>query len=213
MDVTNMIWGFFGNLKLALFLAFKSIWKGNRWAILLIISVMALSFAQLILTPSIISGVTQALNLQQINTLYGNVLIDPQNNAYYLKNAGRIQALVEQQPGVFAATAHLTNNAYMEYNWQTTTDPTKKGDGGNWRVIGIDPDNESRVTTIGQTLLSGSYLTPGDRKQIVLGVEIAGGPEASSASFLNLGGGYGGGQNPSDLSRRNPAGVQRQRDI
>ena len=76
-----MIRGLFGNFKLALFLAFKSIWRGNRWASLLIVSVMALSFAQLILTPSILSGVTQALNSQQINTLYSNVLIDPKNDA------------------------------------------------------------------------------------------------------------------------------------
>lgn len=121
-----MIRGLFGNFKLALFLAFKSIWKGNRWASLLIVSVMALSFAQLILTPSILSGVTQALNLQQINTLYSNVLVDPKNDAYYLENATAIQALVEQQPGVAAASIHLTNGAFIESKWQTT-DATGKG--------------------------------------------------------------------------------------
>lgn len=182
-----MIRGLFGNFKLATFLAFKSIWKGNRWASLLIVSVMALSFAQLILTPSILSGVTQALNSQQINTLYSNVLVDPKNDAYYLENASAIQALVEQQTGVAAATAHLTNGAFIESNWQTTN-ATSKGNGGNYRVIGIDPEKESRVTTISQTLISGSYLNRDDRNQIVLGVEIAGGPGASGASFLNLGG-------------------------
>ena len=182
-----MIRGLFGNFKLAIFLAFKSIWKGNRWASLLIISVMALSFAQLILTPSILSGVTQALNSQQINTLYGNVLVDPKNDAYYLENATVIQTLVEQQPGVAAASRHLTNGAFIESNWKTTN-VTMKGTGGNYRVIGIDPEKESRVTTISQTLISGSYLNRDDRDQIILGVEIAGGPGASGASFLNLGG-------------------------
>ncbi len=103
MDPISMIRVFLGNLKLAFFLAFKSLWKGNRWAALLIISVMSLSFAQLILTPSIISGVTHALNAQQINTLYGNVLIDPRTGDYFLENTAQLQAMLEQQPGVAAA--------------------------------------------------------------------------------------------------------------
>jgi putative ABC transport system permease protein len=183
-----MIRGIFGNIKLAFFLAFKSIWKGNRWAVLLIIFVMALSFAQLVLTPSIMSGVTQALNSQQINTLYGNVLIDPQSNAYYLDDASQIQSQAATQPGVVGVAPHLGNSAYIEYNWGATVDPTQKGNGGNWRVIGIDPDKESRVTTISQSMIAGTYLSPDDTDQILLGIEIAGGPEASGASFLNLGG-------------------------
>ncbi|MDO8578167.1 MAG: hypothetical protein Q7R50_03195, partial [Dehalococcoidales bacterium] len=166
-----MIRGLFGNFKLALFLAFKSIWKGNRWAVLLIISVMALSFAQLILTPSIISGVTKALNAQQIDTLYGNLLIDPKTDAYYVENASAIQALVENQPGVLASTVHVTSGAVIEHNWRTANS-TQKSNGGNYRVIGIDPEKERRVTTISQTLISGSYLAAGDKDQIVLGVEI-----------------------------------------
>ena len=183
-----MIWRILGNVRLAFFLAFKSIWKGNRWAALLIICVMALSFAQLVLTPAIMSGVTEALNSQQVNTLYANVLIDPGANEYFLAHANEIQATVERQPGVVASAAHLTTGAHIEYNWQPQSDPSKKDGGGDWRVIGIDPEKEARVTTISETLISGSYLSKDDSNQILLGVEIAGGPEASSASFLNLGG-------------------------
>jgi putative ABC transport system permease protein len=186
--VGGMIRGIFGNAKLALFLAFKSIWKGNRWAALLIICVMALSFAQLVLTPAIMSGVTRALNSQQINTLYGNVLIDPAADSYYLAGATDVRSLIDRQPGVVAASAHLTTGAHIEYNWQTIPDPTARDNGGDWRVIGIDPDSESRVTTISQTMIAGSYISKNDTDQIVLGVEIAGGPQASTAPFLNLGG-------------------------
>lgn len=183
-----MIRGILGNVRLALFLAFKSIWRGNRWAVLLIVCVMALSFAQLVLTPSIMSGVTQALNSQQINTLYGNVVIDPPADSYYIDGSTEIQQSVEQEPGIVGVAPHLTTGAYMESNWQANTDPAHKGNGGNWRVIGIQPDKESQVTTISQSLIAGSYLSPNDTDQILLGVEIAGGPQASGASFLNLGG-------------------------
>jgi putative ABC transport system permease protein len=177
-----------GNLKLALFLAYKSIIKGSRWTLVLIILVMSLSFANLILTPSIMSGVTEAINQQQIDTLYGNIVIDPPNDEYYLTNAGQVETRVASTPGVTGIAPHLNSAALFEYNWQSITSPQEKGDSGNWNVIGIDPQKEITVTTIYNSLISGSYLAPGDRNQIVLGVEIAGGKQADNQSFLTLGG-------------------------
>lgn len=184
----DILRGILGNIKLAFFLAFKSIYKGNRWAVVLIVFVVALSFTDSILTPSIISGITETLNSQQIDTLYGNILIDPPSEDYYLENASQIQQKIEQYPGVTGAAIHLNSSALIEYNWQSKANASYKGDSGTWPVIGIDPESEKKVTTISQTLISGSYLSQNDTNQIVLGVEIAGGAEATTASFLNLGG-------------------------
>lgn len=177
-----------GNLKLTFFLSFKSIIKGNRWALVMIIIVMSLSFANLVLTPSIISGVTKALNQQQIDTLYGNIVIDPQDEEYYIDDVANISGQVKAYPGVTGVAPHLNSNAFFEANWSDKTNPTDKGDSGNWPIVGIDPESESQVTTIHNSLIAGSYIVPGDNDSILLGVEIAGGAEASASSFLTLGG-------------------------
>jgi putative ABC transport system permease protein len=175
-----------GNLKLALFLAFKSIFRGNRWALTLIILVMSLSFANLLLTPSILSGVTKTLNQQQIETLYGNIIVDPPSGEYYLSRASLIQKKIEQIPGVTGVSAHLNSSALIEHRWEEKISPTDKGISGTWSVIGIDPDNEIDVTTVHDHIIRGNYLAEGDRGEIMLGVEIAGGEEAQTASFLTL---------------------------
>jgi putative ABC transport system permease protein len=175
-----------GHLKLALFLAFKSIIKGNRWALVLIILVMSLSFANLLLTPSILSGVTNTLNQQQIDTLYSNIIIDPPPDDYYLDNAGAVMRAVEEIPGVAGVSSHLVSNAFIEYQWQDKDSPSDKGDSGTWSVIGIDPVREAGVTTIYENIIEGSYLDKNDRDEIVLGVEIAGGDRAQTAEFLTL---------------------------
>jgi putative ABC transport system permease protein len=177
-----------GNLKVALFLAYKSIIKGSRWTLVLIILVMSLSFANLVLTPSIMSGVITAINQQQINTLFGNILIDPAGGKYYLDNVSRIESRAASVPGVAAVAPHLNSSALFEYNWPAMTSPQDKGQSGGWNVVGIDPQKEIAVTTIYESLIAGSYLTPGDTNQIVLGVEIAGGPQADNQPFLTLGG-------------------------
>jgi putative ABC transport system permease protein len=175
-----------GNLKLALFLAFKSIIKGNRWAFILIILVMSLSFANLLLTPSILSGVTNTLNEQQIDTLYGNIVIDPLLTEYYLSNASRIEKKIEQIPGITGVATHLNNSAFIEFQWKEKDSPSDKGYSGTWSVIGIDPDREVNVTTIHEHIIQGSYLDSDDRDKIILGVEIAGGDVAQTAEFLTL---------------------------
>lgn len=175
-----------GSLKVALFLAYKSIIKGNRWALVLIILVMSLSFANLILTPSILSGVTNTLDEQQVNTLFANIVIDPEEDEYYLNHVGQIEKRIEQVPGVVGVSAHLNSNAFIEYQWWEKDSPSDNGRSGNWTVIGIDPLQEVKVTTIQEHIIQGSYLDVNDRDEIVLGIEIAGGDSAQTSPFLTL---------------------------
>ncbi len=149
--------------------------------------VMSLSFANLILTPSILAGVTDAINQEQIDTLFGNVIIDPPANQYYLDNVSQIEDKLASVPGIAGVATHLNSSAHFEYNWQQYS-AQDKGPSGNWNVIGIDPSQETSVTTIHNSLIAGSYLSPGDTNQIVLGVEVAGGPQADNKPFLTLGG-------------------------
>jgi len=195
-----------GNFKLALFLAYKNIFRGNRWAIVLIITVMSLSFANLLLIPSILSGVTATLNQQQIDTLYSDIVIDPTSKEYHLDHVSLIQKKIEQISGVTGVSTHLNSSALIEYQWKEKDSQSDKGIIGTWSIIGIDPDREISVTTISQHLIQGSYLSTEDRDEILLGVEIAGGERAQMASFLTLQGVQVGDK----LRLTYPNGVQRE---
>jgi len=175
-----------GNVKLAMFLAYKSIFKGNRWALVLILLVMSLSFANLLLTPSILLGVTEAINRQQVETVYGNIVIDPPPDRYYLSRAGEWQETIGQLPGVTGVSARLDSSALIEYQWRDKDSPSDKGKSGNWPVVGIEPEREAGVTTIHQRLIEGSYLDANDRDAILLGIEVAGGDNAQAAAFQTL---------------------------
>ena len=175
-----------GNVKLAMFMAYKSIFKGNRWALVLILLVMSLSFANLLLTPSILLGVTETINRQQVETVYGNIVIDPPPDRYYLSRAREWQETIGQLPGVTGVSARLDSSALIEYEWRDKDSPSDKGKSGNWPVIGIEPEREAAVTTIHQRLIEGSYLDANDRDAILLGIEVAGGDSAQTAAFQTL---------------------------
>jgi putative ABC transport system permease protein len=179
---------FLGNLKLSFFLAFKSIKKGNRWALALIIVVMAFSFINLIFTTSIISGVMTTMDSQMVNAVFSNLIISPPQDKYYIEHADEIEAKVVQVAGIGAVSSHLIASGFIESGWKEKAFPWEKVKSGTWNVVGIDPEREAGVTTIGHSMIQGTYLEKNDTDKIILGVEIAGGAFAQTSNFLTLGG-------------------------
>lgn len=177
-----------GNVAIALFLAYKSITKGNRWVPLLLVVVMAFSFVNLIFTSSIIAGVMSTMDKQLVDAVYSNVVISPEENEYYINRVSQLENEIVQVPGVAGAAARLDSGAFIEYRWKEKLSPTDKGESGTWKITGIDPAQEAGVTIIHNRMIAGTYLDENDRDEIILGVEIAGGDSAQTEEFLTLGG-------------------------
>src|SRR4030042_271787 len=179
---------FLGNFKLSIFLAFKSIIKGNRWALVLLTLVMAFSFVNLIFVSSLISGIMVTMDNQMISYVYGNVVVGPRENKYYIEKSSKLEDKISQVYGVDAVTSRLAYSAFIEYQWKEKVSQKDKGDRGTWEVFGINPEKEIQVTAIQKQLIEGKYLDENDRDQIILGVEIAGGPNAQTYDFITVGG-------------------------
>ena len=184
----NNMRAFFGNLKLALFLAFKSMFRGNKWALVLIIAVMAFSFVNLIFSSAIISGVMTTMDNQIVNTMFSNVVISPKEDRYYIERASELVPQIQQVADVAEIAVHLNSSGLIEYGWKEKTLPWEKVSSGNWNIVGINPAEEAQVTSIGHNMIEGRYLDEDDTDQIILGVEIAGGNQAQSSNFMTLGG-------------------------
>jgi len=172
------------NFKTAIFLAVKSIRKGNLWTLALIITVISLIFASVILTPSIMTGVTKSMDDQQI-AVSGNAIIQPNSDKYYIEGVSQIKSTIAKIPEVLSVSPRLGVSAFFEYQWQTKYSPGDRGNEGNWPVIGIDPSQDAGVTSIAQCIVQGNYLIPADRDMILIGLDIAGN---SLESNNNLGG-------------------------
>jgi putative ABC transport system permease protein len=197
---------FWGNLKLSLFLAFKAIIKGNKWALALLILVMSFSFVNLVFVSGLISGVQTTIDNQMIDTMYANMVVTPLEDKYYIDQSDAVEKKIAAVPEVEAVSPHLNSSALIEYKWKEKTSQSDKGISGTWRVIGIDPVKESETTVIAAHIFQGKYLDENDSDQIIIGVEIAGGEKAATSSYLNLGG-----ANIGDKLRLTyPNGIQRE---
>ncbi|HJX03953.1 MAG TPA: ABC transporter permease [Dehalococcoidia bacterium] len=198
-----------GNFKFAVFYAFKQVIKGNRWALTLLILVMAFSFVNLVFVSALISGVMTTLDNQMINTQFGNIVIGPTTDKYFIEKGNALLNKIDMVDGVAGVAVHLNYSAFFEYKWKEKESVNDKGKSGTWPVIGVDPVQEARVTSIHECIINGRYLKDNDRDKIVLGVEIAGGKVSQSSEFLTLGG-----VNIGDKVRLTyPNGVQREYEV
>jgi putative ABC transport system permease protein len=152
------------SIKVATFLALKSIIKGNVGVIVLTIFMLILVTMNLLFVPGLISGANSSMNTILIKTYSGDIIIEPEGDDTVINHVDELMESIESIDGVLAASAKNTINAYITF----------EDERASCVVTGIEPAREKEVFEVSDYLIEGSYLGARDRGQILLGVQIAG---------------------------------------
>jgi putative ABC transport system permease protein len=152
------------SLKVAVFLALKSIVRGNIGIIILTVFMLVLVTMNLLFVPGLISGATISMNTILITTYSGDIIIEPAGDDHVITHINDLIENINSINGVVAASARSDINAYFTYE-----------DRRVGRVVtGIDPAADREVFNIANNLIEGSYLDSRDRGEILLGIQLAG---------------------------------------
>ncbi|MBI2220324.1 MAG: hypothetical protein HYU53_03860 [Acidobacteria bacterium] len=73
-----------GELRVAAFLAFKSVARGYRSTLLLMVAILSLTFVNALFVAGILNGMTNAIHRQVIDHFTSNLVIDPQETPVLL---------------------------------------------------------------------------------------------------------------------------------
>lgn len=153
------------SLRVATFLALKSIVRGNVGVIILTIFMLILVTMNLLFVPGLISGANLSMNTILIRTYSGDIIVEPEEDDTLINHVDDLITSIESIDGVIAASARNTINAYITFEDERVS----------CSVIGIDPMQEKEVFEVAEHLIEGSYLESRDRGQILLGIQLAGG--------------------------------------
>jgi putative ABC transport system permease protein len=152
------------SLKVAAFLALKSIVRGNIGVIVLTVFMLVLVTMNLLFLPGLISGATISMNTILITTYSGDIIVEPAGDDHVITHVNDLIKSIDSVDGVVAASSRSDINAYFTYE-----------DRRVGRVVtGIDPVADRDVFNIADSLIEGSYLEPRDRSEILLGIQLAG---------------------------------------
>lgn len=160
------------NLRISLFLAYKSVIRGRRSISAALIMIMIMIFILLGFAPSILLGLTEAMNRQTVENTFANIVIEPGEDEDYIVKAPLLQQRINNIPGVTGSAGHYIVPATFTYD--------ENKDGEDVKTVGflvdsIDPEQEIRVTKIHENMVAGEYLDESDRQKIILGREVSGG--------------------------------------
>jgi putative ABC transport system permease protein len=163
------------SLKVAAFLALKSIIRGNIGIIVLTVFMLVLVTMNLLFVPALIRGATESMNSILVNTYSGDIIIEPAGDDTVINHVDDLISGIESIDGVVAASARNDIDAYFKFE-----------DRRIGRVVtGIDPARDGEVFEISRSLIEGSYLDSRDRGEILLGIQTAGADQEDIELYSN----------------------------
>jgi len=177
------------DLKAALFIAYKSIARGNRSMLALMMLILCLSFFNMLFIPGVFSGLLDTIIGLEVDTYTSAVMVGPQQAPVpkqFIQNEAQVRAQIETIPGVTGtARTYLTAGSI-------SFDPQKNGvfNRVSAQIIGIDPSDSQKLLTLSHYLVAGQFLSDDDTDQIVLSAAVAGGyglPEPNDLGGAKVG--------------------------
>ncbi|MFA5000914.1 MAG: ABC transporter permease [Candidatus Paceibacterota bacterium] len=160
------------NYRIGLFLAKRQIRRSSLWTNVLIISVMVLTFLNLVVVSGILVGLIQGA-VDAVRLHYtSDIIISVPNNKTYIENSPAVIAVLNQEPRIQSFSARYLSGGTIEANYKEQRKDTDKANTASAGVAGIDPQAEDRVTGLSKFIVEGDYLAPGDYDQVLIGAYL-----------------------------------------
>lgn len=162
------------DLKTSLFIAYKTIIRGNKSTTVLIIVILSISFLNLTFISGILGDISRAIELLTINTETSHIIISPQEAPVrkdFIENQSGLRSRIEELPGIVATARRYATEGIIAYDKEDKGNPRRL----SLRMIGIDVEDDKKVLSISQHLVAGDYLNGLREDEIVLGADTAGG--------------------------------------
>lgn len=160
------------NLKVGWFLAKRDIKRGSLGTTALIVSVMTLTFLNLVVVSGILIGLIQGSEDAQKRYAIGDIVISSFLNRSYIEQTPEVVNIVKTVPGYKNHAVRYTASARIEANYRKTVKPGELRDGAGGSFLGIDPVQEEKFSGISQFIMRGSFLEAGDQDKVVLGKNL-----------------------------------------
>lgn len=171
------------SIRTALFIAYKSIMRGRKGTLVLMLLILSLSFFNMMFIPSVFSGLLDTITGLLTNTTTSSIVITPQQEPApkrFISDEEQLRAQIATIPGVLGTARTYLSAGSISY------DKDKNGvyKSVSAQIIGIDPDQIDNALSLKQYLVAGQFLLPSDTDQILLPAALAGGYDLPVPSDL-----------------------------
>lgn len=162
------------DIKTAFFIAYKTITKGHKSTVALIIFILSLSFFNLMFVSGFLSGFSDGIMRSMINNSTAHIIVMPQEEPThkdFILDQESVRAQLQTIPGVAATTSHYQLGGSFAYD---------KEKNGKFKyvsapMIGVTQAEEKMVLSVQEQIVAGEFPDYLKEDEIVLGANLAGG--------------------------------------
>lgn len=162
------------DIKTAFFIAYKTITKGHKSTIALIIFILSLSFFNLMFVSGFLYGFSEGVMKSMIDNSTAHIIVMPQEEPTakpFVFDQESVRAEIETIPGVIGTIRHYQLGGTLVYD--------KEKDGNfkytSAQIIGVTQFEEKNILTINKYMVSGKFPDNLKDDEIVLGANLSGG--------------------------------------
>lgn len=169
--------------RTAFFIAYKSIVRGRKGTLALILLILSLSFFNMMFIPGVFSGLLNTITGLLTSSSTSDIVVTPQLEPVpksFIQNETQLQAQIRTIPGILGtARTYLTAGSIAFDKEKNGVYKTVSA-----QIIGIDPSTVDDALSLKQYLVAGQFLTDSDTDKILLPAALAGGYDLPVPSDL-----------------------------
>lgn len=157
------------SLRVGLLLGLRQIQRANKWTTLLIISVMMLTFLNLIIVSGVLVGLIEGAEIAIRSESLGDLIIKENDDEDNILNTPTVLRELATFSEIDAYSPRYIGGGVIEANYKERRSLTGERDTAQINITGIDPVLEDNMSSLSKDIIEGEYLDPDQEGYILLG--------------------------------------------
>ncbi len=171
------------SLRVGFFLMLRYIKRGSIWTSILIITIMFLTFLNVVVVRGILVGLPVGATSTYKKEYSGDVIITPLPDQYHIDRTMEIEKTLPSIYGFDSYASRYMTSGVLVANYSRPKKESLIPDQVGVALVGVNPGKEDVVTGLSKLVVEGRYFTGDDRTGVLLGSQlleryVGGTPEA-----------------------------------
>jgi len=159
-------------LRVGWFLAVRQIKGSNKSTTFLIVFIMMLTFLNLVVVSGILIGLIEGGNKANKEQYTGDVIVTTITGEKEITRTNEIESTIAKMPGVESFSVRYLESAQIEANYKTRRDFSVLPDVAGTQVVGINLDQENKLSNISNFVVEGEFLDESESGYILIGANL-----------------------------------------
>ncbi len=159
-------------IRVGWFLAFRQIKRSSKGTTVLIVSIMVLTFLNLVVVSGLLVGLISGAVLSFKNDWAADVIITPESGRDIIENSPQLISFIKTHPQTVHYSARISADGQVLGTLDENAPKEEKPNQVGSRVMGIDPEAEEKLTNFSDALIEGETLRRGEEGYILIGANL-----------------------------------------